>query len=319
VTPKFAKFNNMHQKEQTVSEIKPRDGFHNIRHRLHEIIFEADTQAGKWFDLILILSILSSVLVVMLDSVATVKVIYGPLLYGIEWGFTLLFTLEYLLRLFCVKKPLRYAFSFLGLVDFLAVLPTYLSLILPGSQYMLVIRILRVLRVFRVLKLASYVGEAAILMRALLASRRKVTIFLLTIVTLVVIFGSLMYLIEGAENGFTSIPRSIYWAIVTMTTVGYGDISPKTNLGQGLASMIMILGYSIIAVPTGIVTAELSHATWKKISTQACPACMAHGHDPDAVFCKFCSERLNPISGKQDLINPEGPPDEHLPEFDIRK
>nr|WP_249060291.1 ion transporter [Desulfobacter hydrogenophilus] len=234
----------------------------------------------------------------MLDSVATIKVSYGPLLYGIEWGFTLLFTLEYLLRLFCVTKPLRYAFSFLGLVDLLAVLPTYVSLVLPGSQYMLVIRILRVLRVFRVLKLASYVGEATILIRALLASRRKVVIFLLTIVTLVVIFGSLMYLIEGKKNGFTSIPRSIYWAIVTMTTVGYGDISPKTNLGQGLASVIMILGYAIIAVPTGIVTAELSHATRKKISTQACPACMAHGHDPDAVFCKFCSERLNPSSNK---------------------
>lgn len=319
MTPKFAKkYDGVHKEKQTVSEIRPQEGFHRIRHRLHEIIFEADTRAGKWFDLILIVSILSSVVVVMLDSVATVRVSHGPLLYAIEWGFTLLFTLEYLLRLSCVTKPLRYAFSFLGLVDFLAVVPTYVSLVLPGSQYMLVIRILRVLRVFRVLKLASYVGEATILMRALLASRRKITIFLLAIITVVVIFGSLMYLVEGAKNGFTSIPRSIYWAIVTMTTVGYGDISPKTNLGQGLASIIMILGYAIIAVPTGIVTAELNHATRKKISTQACPGCMAHGHDPDAVFCKFCSERLNPPSGKKDLIGPEESPDEHLPEFDIR-
>ncbi len=268
--------------------------FRQMQHRLHEIIFEADTPAGKWFDLLLILSILASVLVVMLDSVAQVKVRYGAYLYRLEWGFTLLFTLEYLLRLSCVKNPGRYAVSFLGLVDLLAILPTYLSLMLPGSQYMIVIRILRVLRVFRVLKLAPYVGETAILIRALLASRRKITIFLLTILTLVVIFGSLMYLVEGADNGFTSIPRSIYWAIVTMTTVGYGDISPKTNLGQALASVIMILGYAIIAVPTGIVTAELSQASQKKISTQACPACMAHGHELDAVFCKFCSERLNP-------------------------
>ncbi|NWH06097.1 ion transporter [Desulfobacter latus] len=309
----------MHEKEQSVSEIKNQKGFHRLRIRLHEIIFEADTRAGKWFDLILILSILSSVLVVMLDSVAAVKVSHGNLLYGIEWGFTLLFTLEYLLRLFCVTKPLRYAFSFLGLVDLLAVLPTYVSLVLPGSQYMLVIRILRVLRVFRVLKLASYVGEAAILMQALLASRRKITIFLLAIISLVVIFGSLMYLIEGPENGFTSIPRSIYWAIVTMTTVGYGDISPKTNLGQSLASVIMILGYAIIAVPTGIVTAQLNHAGRKKISTQACPACMALGHDPDAVFCKFCSERLNPASGQENLIGPVKPSDEHVTAFDIRK
>lgn len=277
---------------------KQQPNFRQMQHRLHEIIFEADTPAGKWFDLILILSILSSVLVVMLDSVALIKVRYGIVLYRLEWGFTLLFTLEYFLRLSCVRKPGRYAVSFLGIVDLLAILPTYLSLMLPGSQYMIVIRILRVLRVFRVLKLAPYVGEASILIQALLASRRKVTIFLLTILTLVVIFGSLMYLVEGAENGFTSIPRSIYWAIVTMTTVGYGDISPKTNLGQALASVIMILGYAIIAVPTGIVTAELSQAGHKKISTQACPACMSHGHDLNAVFCKFCSERLNPEKEK---------------------
>lgn len=266
----------------------------SVQHRLHEIIFEADTRPGKWFDVILILSILSSVLIVMLDSVTAFSEHYGSFFYLMEWGFTLLFTVEYILRLSCVIYPLKYAFSFLGLVDLLAILPTYISLLVPGSQYLIVIRVLRVLRVFRVLKLASYLGEASILVRALRASKRKIIIFLLTVLTLVVIFGSLMYLIEGSENGFTSIPRSIYWAIVTMTTVGYGDISPKTNLGQALASVIMIIGYAIIAVPTGIVTAELGFASQKEISTQACPECMAQGHDVDAVYCKVCSARLNP-------------------------
>ena len=268
--------------------------FQHLQHRLHEIIFEADTTAGKWFDVILIMSIVSSVVVVMLDSVAAFKTRYGFCLYQVEWGFTLLFTIEYGLRLSCVKKPLRYATSFLGMVDLLAILPTYVSLLVPGSQYLIVIRVLRVLRVFRVFKLASYIGEASILIRALQASRRKIIIFLMTILTLVIIFGSLMYLIEGTKNGFTSIPRSVYWAIVTMTTVGYGDISPKTNLGQALASLIMILGYAIIAVPTGIITAELSLAGQRNVSTQACPECMAHGHGTDAIFCKFCSARLNP-------------------------
>jgi len=265
-----------------------------IRHRLHEIIFEADTKAGKWFDIILIIAIVSSVMVVMLDSVADFHDRYGLYLHGMEWGFTLLFTAEYILRLSCVKRPLGYAVSFLGVVDLLAIIPTYISLFVPGSQYLIVIRVLRVLRVFRVFKLATYIGEASILTRALQASRRKITIFLLTILALVIIFGSLMYLVEGPPNGFTSIPRSVYWAIVTMTTVGYGDISPKTNPGQALASVIMILGYAIIAVPTGIVTAELGIAGQKKIvSTQVCPECMAEGHDPDAVFCKHCSARLN--------------------------
>ena len=265
-----------------------------MRHRLHEIIFEADTPAGKWFDILLILSIIISVFVVMLDSVASINNTYGKQLYAAEWVFTILFTLEYGLRLFSVRKPLNYATSFLGLVDLFSILPTYLSLLIPGSQYLIVIRILRVLRVFRVLKLVPYIGEAATLTQALLASRRKITVFLMTIFTLVIIFGSLMYIIEGAENGFTSIPKSVYWAIVTMTTVGYGDISPKTNVGQALASLIMILGYAIIAVPTGIVTTELTLARKKMITTQACPECMAGGHDPDAVFCKFCSAKLNP-------------------------
>ncbi len=268
--------------------------FQRLQHRLHEIIFEADTPEGKWFDVVLIVSIVASVLVVMLDSVAAFNLHYGSLLYGAEWCFTLLFSIEYLLRLACVKKPLKYATSFLGIVDLFSIVPTYASLFIPGSQYFIVIRVLRVLRVFRVFKLVQYMGEASILIRALKASRRKIIVFLMTILTLVVIFGSLMYVIEGAKNGFTSIPRSIYWAIVTMTTVGYGDISPRTGMGQFLASMIMILGYAIIAVPTGIVTSELSLASQKKVTTQACPECMAEGHDTDAVFCKSCSARLNP-------------------------
>lgn len=264
-----------------------------FKFRLYEIIFEADTRAGKWFDVILILSILFSVLVVMLDSVEVFNHTYGVLLSASEWGFTILFTIEYLLRLFCVQKPVKYAASFLGIVDLFSILPTYISLFIPGSQYLIVIRILRVLRVFRVFKLVPYIGEASTLMTALNASRRKIIVFLMTVLALVVIFGSLMYLIEGEENGFTSIPRSIYWAIVTMTTVGYGDISPKTNTGQALASLIMILGYAIIVVPTGIVTTELSMTRQKKVATQACPACMAHDHDPDAKFCKFCAAQLN--------------------------
>lgn len=264
------------------------------RHRLHEIIFEADTKLGKLFDVLLILAIISSVLVVMADSVKNINIKYGDILYVIEWVFTILFSIEYILRLISVKKPLRYCLSLLGIIDLLAILPTYISLFFPGSQYLIVIRVLRVLRIFRVFKLAYYLGEASALVEALKSSRRKIIVFITTIITLVIIFGSLMYLVEGEKNGFTSIPKSIYWAIVTLTTVGYGDISPKTGLGQMLASMIMILGYGIIAVPTGIVTAELSFGKNGRITTQACPECMREGHDRDAVFCKYCSAQLNP-------------------------
>ncbi len=262
------------------------------RSRLHEIIFEADTTAGKLFDIALIVCILASVLVVMLDSVSSFRAMFGKQFFMLEWFFTILFTIEYLVRIVSVKRPWAYAKSFFGVIDLLAILPTYLSLILPGSQYFLVIRILRVLRIFRVLKFVQYLREARQLMKALRASKRKIIVFLFTVLTLVIILGSLIYIIEGEKNGFTSIPKSIYWAIVTLTTVGYGDIAPQTNLGQALAAVIMILGYAIIAVPTGIVTAEMTQIAGAKVSTQSCPSCSAEGHEWDAVYCKFCGSKL---------------------------
>ncbi len=263
-----------------------------IKQKIHEVIFEADTKVGKIFDIILMVSIIISVIVVMLDSVKSISIKYGELFYFIEWIFTVLFTLEYLLRIYSVGKPFKYIFSFFGVVDFLAIIPTYLGLLFPGTRYFSVVRILRVLRIFRVLKFVQYLGEANSLMLALRASRRKITIFIFTVLTLVVILGSLMYIIEGEKHGFTSIPRSIYWAIVTLTTVGYGDISPQTNLGQALAAFIMILGYGIIAVPTGIVTSEMSKTGNKAISTQVCTECSKEGHDIDADYCKYCGAKI---------------------------
>jgi voltage-gated potassium channel len=262
------------------------------REILFEIIFEAETPAGKWFDIVLIMCISLSVLAVMLDSVSSVRERYGQFLYAIEWFFTILFTIEYILRLLCVRKPIRYAASFFGVVDLLAILPTYTSLLFFGSRHLAVVRILRVLRIFRVLKLGHHTKEAVMLKKALYASRRKILVFLFVVLTLVVIIGSVMYMIEGEENGFTSIPRSVYWAVVTLTTVGYGDISPGTGPGQFLAAIVMILGYSIIAVPTGIVTVELSQAYTDKSTSQACPSCSAEGHDRDAEYCKFCGTEL---------------------------
>jgi voltage-gated potassium channel len=263
------------------------------RSALHEIIFEADTAAGKAFDALLIACILLSVIAVMLDSVHSIGSQFGDLFYSAEWFFTILFTVEYFMRLLSVGRPLKYATSFYGIVDLLAIIPTYLSLLFPGSQYLLVIRLLRVLRVFRVFKLVQYLGEAGVLMQALRASRRKITVFLFVVFTIVIIVGSFMYLIESEESGFTSIPRSVYWAIVTLTTVGYGDISPKTGFGQALAAVVMIMGYAIIAVPTGIVTVEISQAMGQQVvSTQACPVCSAEGHDANASYCKFCGAKL---------------------------
>lgn len=259
---------------------------------LHEVVFEAETRAGKTFDVTLICCIILSVTAVVLESVGSIRAKYGDLLYLIEWFFTLLFTFEYILRLFAVRKPLRYATSFFGMVDLLAIIPTYLSIFLVGSQYLLTIRILRLLRIFRILKLTEYLSEANVISTALRASRRKISVFLLAVFSLVVIIGSLMYVVEGEANGFTDIPTSIYWAIVTLTTVGYGDLSPKTAVGKTFASIVMIMGYGIIAVPTGIVTVELSQAARKPATAQACPECSEQGHDIDAVYCKYCSARL---------------------------
>lgn len=262
------------------------------RRKIHEIIFEADTFAGRAFDIVLISAIVLSVIVVLLDSVSSYQQRFGTFLYAAEWFFTILFTIEYIFRLISVRRPWRYALSFFGLIDILAILPTYASLFVPGVQYLLTVRILRLLRIFRVLKLTEYITEARTLTTALRASARKIGVFILTVLTLVTVIGSLIYVIEGEENGFVDIPTSIYWAIVTLTTVGYGDLSPKTGLGQLFASIVMILGYGIIAVPTGIVTVELSRASGGRFTTQVCLHCAAEGHDADAVFCKYCGEKL---------------------------
>ncbi|QRK12375.1 ion transporter [Archangium violaceum] len=263
-----------------------------VRARLHEIIFESDTPAGKAFDVALLWAILLSVLSVMLESVASIRARYGATIRIAEWVFTVLFALEYVLRLFSVSRPLRYAWSFFGLVDLLAILPSFVSLILPGAQSLLVVRVVRLLRVFRVLKLVSFLGQAEVLLTALRASRPKITVFLGAVLSTVVIMGSVMYLVEGEANGFDSIPRGMYWAIVTMTTVGFGDITPKTVPGQFIASVLMILGYGVLAVPTGIVSVELAAASRHGINPQACPGCGSEGHDVDAVHCKFCGTRL---------------------------
>lgn len=262
------------------------------RRHLFEIIFESDTPGGKLFDILLILAIVISVIVVMLDSVSSVREQWQPWLKAAEWFFTLLFTVEYGLRIYCVAMPVQYIFSFFGIVDLLAIVPTYFSIFLPATTYLVVIRVLRILRVFRILKLGAYLGEADILMQSLKASRQKIEVFLFTVMTLVIIFGSLMYLIEGEENGFTSIPRSIYWAIVTLTTVGYGDIAPQTNLGQVLASLIMICGYSIIAVPTGIVSAEMVHASEQRKIRRVCGSCGFRIHEKEASYCSHCGKAL---------------------------
>lgn len=263
-----------------------------VRGRLHEIIFEADTRAGRFFDLALIWCILASVAAVMLDSVASIRAQYGDVLGYIELVLTLLFTLEYVLRLWCIGRPMKYATSFYGVVDLLAILPFFLGLLFPGSHYLVVIRILRVLRIFRVMKLVQFLAAAQTMTQALRASGRKLAVFFATVMSLVVVFGSVMYIVEGEANGFSSIPRSIYWAIVTMTTVGYGDISPQTPLGQALASVVMLIGFTIIAVPTGIVAAEMSRAQAVSTCTQVCPMCAAEGHDTDAHHCKKCGSKL---------------------------
>ncbi len=265
------------------------------RKNWHEIIFESDTPAGKRFDLILIFSIIASVVLVMLGSLPSMEASHGATLRWGEWAFTILFTVEYVMRLLCVIHPWRYVVSWFGIIDLLAIAPSFLEVLIPGAHVMLALRTLRLLRIFRILKLAQYLKEAEVLRRALVASQPKITVFLMAIAAMVTIIGSVMYVIEGSQNGFTNIPVSIYWAIVTLTTVGFGDITPRTPLGQFFASLVMILGYAVIAVPTGIVTAEMTRGSrWdeKPISNQCCPACSAEGHDHDAQFCKFCGARL---------------------------
>ena len=264
-----------------------------LKQRLYTIIFGTDTRAGKLFDEWLIVTIMASVIILMLDSVGRVHDRFGNYLHLLEWFFTVLFTLEYAVRIYCSPNRLNYIFSFYGIIDLVSILPSYLSLIFPGMNYLLIIRLLRVLRVFRVLKLVRYVKEANSLLTALIAARRKVLVFFFFVINLAIIFGSLMYLVEGPENGFTSIPKSIYWTIVTITTVGYGDITPHTSLGQIIASLAMLTGYSIIAIPTGIFTAELAHEMQRERNMISCENCGQRSHEKNANYCYSCGSPVN--------------------------
>jgi voltage-gated potassium channel len=263
-----------------------------LRERLYTVIFGTDTRAGKMFDELLIGAILLSVLAVVLDSVGALNQLYGRWFFWAEWLFTVLFTVEYGLRVYCSPQRGRYVCSFYGVVDLLSVLPTYLALFLAGANYLMIIRLLRVLRIFRILKLVRYLAEANLLLRCMRASRRKIFLFFSTVLVLCTVFGSMMFVVEGPQHGFTSIPKSIYWTIVTITTVGYGDITPKTVPGQIIASLAMLTGYSIIAVPTGIITAELATEMQRDRSQRRCDSCGKSGHDTDAVCCKYCGQLL---------------------------
>lgn len=279
----------------------------NWKSKLHEIIYEADTPMGKWFDLTLILLILISVILIMLESVKEIDAEYHGLLLTLEWIVTVFFTIEYIARIITIKKPFKYIFSFYGIIDFISTIPLYLSYIFAGSQVLLAFRVFRMLRIFRILKLVKFIGESSQLLQAMKASRTKIAVFIYVVLILSVIMGTVMYLIEGDEAGFTSIPRSIYWTIVTLTTVGYGDIAPETNLGQFIATIIMVMGYGIIAVPTGIVTVEFSkqskgdskeeatiHDNFNiHLNTQSCQHCSKEGHRDDATHCYNCGNPLN--------------------------
>ncbi len=269
---------------------KPAGG---LRRNIYTIIFEADTKAGLRFDLFLIAAILASILVVIVDSVQSVNVRHAQLMRILEWGFTLLFTLEYAARLYCVENRWRYAASFFGIIDLLSILPTYIAFFVPEAHVLIDVRILRLLRIFRVLKLTLYVAEYSALMRALRASRRKILIFITFVLMLDLLLGTLMYVIEGPVHGFTSIPMAMYWAIVTMTTVGYGDLTPHTDAGRFLSSAMMLLGWGILAVPTGIVASEMTaQRVQRGVTTRTCPACLTEGQDADAKFCKECGTAL---------------------------
>ncbi|MEX1191287.1 MAG: ion transporter [Brumimicrobium sp.] len=261
--------------------------------KVQKIIYGTDTPAGKGFDIILLFVILISIIVVMLESVTELSLLYHDEFMIIEWIITGLFTIEYALRVLSLKKPLSYIFSFFGLIDLLALLPTYIGIFISGSEALIVIRSVRFLRIFRILQLGGYMLGADILGKALKNSRHKIIVFLISILTIVIIMGGVMYFIEPNESGFTSIPRSIYWAIITITTVGYGDIAPVTALGQAVASLIMLFGYAIIAVPTGIVTAEITSAKKSNKKLFQCPNCKVTGHESDATYCKVCGEKLD--------------------------
>lgn len=265
----------------------------NWRFRLHEVIYESNTKSGKAFDVALLFAIFTSIMLVMMDSVKEIHAQYGSIIYTFEWIFTILFTIEYILRLISLKKPLNFVFSLLGIIDLIALIPSYLSIFIPGAQALLAFRALRLLRVFRIFKLWEFLSEINFLTSAIKGSVRKISIFLLTVLTLTVILGSIMYLVEQKENGFSNIPESIYWAIVTITTVGYGDISPITPIGKFVASIVMLIGYAIIAVPTGIITHDIAVAAKnKKELPESCPSCGKEGHEHDALFCKFCGSSL---------------------------
>ncbi|MCB0343799.1 MAG: ion transporter [Bdellovibrionales bacterium] len=269
-----------------------------LRRLMHEVIFEAETPSGKLFDVLLLWAIVLSVGAVALESVAEIRAEYGKLLYATEWFFTVVFTVEYVSRVYCSDSPRRYVLSFFGIIDLLAVIPTYLSFFVLGSQYLTVVRVIRLLRVFRVLKMTRYLGEAEVLMEALRASKPKITVFLGSVLSVVVVIGSLMHIIEGPEHGFSNIPVSMYWAIVTLTTVGYGDIAPGTVLGRTLAAAVMILGYGVIAVPTGIVSVELHKAAERMPSKSRCRSCGVDGHRAHAVWCYNCGSRLTKDSNE---------------------
>ncbi len=271
----------------------PKNSQRPWRVKLHDMIYESNTVAGKTFDICLLVLILGSILVVMLDSIDSYHKKYGDVFKLLEWIFTAIFTLEYILRLISIKQPLKYVFSFLGIIDLLAVVPSYLSIVVAGAQSLLVLRALRLLRIFRIFKLSHFLTEMEFLKASVLTSVKKISIFMLVVLTLVIILGSIMYLVENGENGFNSIPESIYWGIVTITTVGYGDISPVTPLGKFIASFMMFIGYGIIAVPTGIITTDIALAVRKKKhGHENCPGCGMEGHDSDAKFCKFCGSAL---------------------------
>ena len=263
------------------------------KNTLHEVIFEADTRAGKLFDIVLLILILGSVATVMLESVNSIRIEHGQTLNIIEWGLTILFSIEYITRIISIKKPFKYIFSFYGLIDLLSILPTYLGLFITGASSMAVIRSIRLLRVFRILKLARYLKEAAAFKSVLIAMRPKIIVFLVAIFSIVTIMGTVIYMIEDPEDGFTSIPRCVYWAVVTLTTVGYGDIAPQTVLGQVFASLIMVMGYSIIVIPTVfVVTSSMLSSRETTLNTKSCPSCSQEGHDNNAEFCKYCGDSL---------------------------